>query len=99
MKKLYFGHYITFSFILLLIIIFTIFLKIINSNIIFDYIILVFNGWLSGVILFFWMTYNLFNNDKVKFKLLWFLSFLIMFIGCIFYFWFIYRKQDLNENK
>jgi nitrogen fixation-related uncharacterized protein len=67
------------------------------TNMLFKFSFVALSGFISGVILFFWMTYNLFNNDK--FKLLWFLSFLIMFIGCIFYFWFIYRKQDLNENK
>jgi hypothetical protein len=56
-------------------------------------------GWLSGVILFFWMINNIVSNKTIKLKSLWILSFFIMFVGVIFYFWFIYRKNLLNKIK
>jgi hypothetical protein len=93
MNKLYFGYFLIYSSLLF-------FIGFLRVEFYFPYHpIFLIIGVISGGILFFWMTYNLFNNDKVKFKLLWFLSFLTMFIGCIFYFWFIYRKQYINDHK
>ncbi|CAB5501139.1 hypothetical protein THERMOS_1344 [Bathymodiolus thermophilus thioautotrophic gill symbiont] len=43
--------------------------------------------------LFFWMTWHLIKNKNLKNKPLWFLFFCVMFIGVIFYFWFIYRVK------
>ncbi|CAC9986986.1 hypothetical protein BAZOLSSOX_1451 [uncultured Gammaproteobacteria bacterium] len=48
----------------------------------------------SQVILFFWMVNHLIKNKNIKYKFLWFLSFCIMFIGVIFYFWFVYRENQ-----
>ncbi|VVH52603.1 hypothetical protein BPUTSESOX_419 [uncultured Gammaproteobacteria bacterium] len=50
--------------------------------------------WCSQVILFFWMANHLIKNKSLKHKLLWFLSFCIMSIGVIFYFWFVYRENQ-----
>jgi len=63
-----------------------------NSDLVMQ--ILFLQSWFSGVILFFWMIYNLIKNKNIKYKFLWFLSFCIMFIGVIFYFWFVYRENQ-----
>lgn len=95
--KLLFGYYLFFSFLLLLSFFLSIALNASNFNFIFDYLLLIINGWSSGIILFFWMTYNLNTNRKLKYKFLWFLSFCIMFIGTLFYFWFVY-KREIKES-
>ena len=85
--KLYFGYYCFFSFIFNLLAFLPFFFDFAIEN----YGLLV-SGWVSGIILFFWMTYNLITNKNLQYKFIWFLSFCIMFLGVITYFWFVYRK-------
>jgi len=96
--KLYTGYYLSLSCFLFLFWFMTLpFITSYSFSVLFDngfFFFLAMNFIVAGNILFFWMQYNLIQNKEIKYKFLWFLSFFVMLIGAIAYFWFIYRKNN-----
>jgi len=88
--KLYFGYHVFFNWFFVFIVFFLQFEHFI-SPLIFQFLLIYI--WILQIVLFFWMTWHLIKNKNLKNKPLWFLFFCVMFIGVIFYFWFIYRVK------
>ncbi len=86
------GHYLALSFIVFIALQY------------FDleyYIYLNLNGFVSAIILFFWMLYELSQNKAIRDKkwliILYLILFLVFFIGAIIYFYFEYKSARIER--
>ena len=98
--RIYIGYYLALSnlLLLMLILINSVLLEVIEAsifhNLYYYSTVLFFNGWVSAIILLFWMLIDMVRNKKLKFKFLWILSSLVIFTGApIAYFLLIYRDR------
>ena len=99
--RIYIGYYLALSnlLLLMLILINSVLLEVIEAsifhNLYYYSAVLFFNGWVSAIVLLFWMLIDMVRNKKLKFKFLWILSSLVIFTGApIAYFLLIYRKNQ-----